>query len=83
MKIGAKIPKNHMPKGKGSRQEFLPSRFALTKLAHGNPAERSANEYARRTPSGASAPNTYNDIMMMGQPKVKSTEKGIGIDKSK
>jgi hypothetical protein len=73
MKLGAKIPLNHMPKGKGSRQEFLPSRFAMTKLAEGNPAERSTNEYARRTPSGASAPNTYTDIMAMGQ-------KGIDID---
>lgn len=74
MKLGAKIPKNHIPKGKGSRQEFLPSRFALTKLADGSPADKSVNEYARRTPSGAGAPNTYADIMAMGQ-------KGIDIDR--
>lgn len=63
-----------MPKGKGSRQEFLPSRFALTKLAQGSPAERSTNEFARRTPSGASAPGTYNDIMAMGIPKPKKSK---------
>lgn len=74
MKIGQKIPSNHVVKGKGSRQEFLPSRFALSKLTEGSPADRSVSEYARRTPSGAAAPTTYADIMAMGQ-------KGIDIDR--
>lgn len=52
--------------GKNSREEFLPSRHALAKLTEGNPADRSALMYAKRTPSGASAPNTYDDIMRMG-----------------
>jgi len=67
VKIGQRIPPNHVPKGKGSRQEFLPSRFALDKLTGGTPAERTINEYARRTPSGAAAPARYQDIEEMGQ----------------
>ena len=72
MRIGQKIPKDHQAKGKGSRQEFLPSRFAMSKLTGGSPLDRSMNEYARRTPTGAGAPATYQDIEQMG-------EKGIDL----
>jgi hypothetical protein len=66
------IPDNHVvgPKsagGKGSRQEFLPSRHALSKLTKGSPADRTWGAYAKATPSGAGAPSTYDDIMKMGQ----------------
>lgn len=71
MKIGQKIPKDHMPKGKHSRQEFLPSRYALSKITGGSPADRTLNEYARRTPSGAGAPATYQDIEDMGESGIK------------
>jgi hypothetical protein len=66
MKIGQKISKDHMPKGKNSRQEFLPNRHALSKLTNGTPWERNTLNYAKATPSGASAPGKYHDIMMMG-----------------
>lgn len=65
------IPDSHVvgPKargGKDSRQEFLPSRHALSKLTKGNPFDRSAGMFAKRTPSGADAPGTYDDIEKMG-----------------
>ena len=49
-----------------ARQEFLPSKHALRKLAQGNPKERSTMEFARRQPSGIGAPATYRDIEEMG-----------------
>lgn len=71
-KIGAFIPENHVAKN-GGRREFLPSRSALAMLTKGDPAERTMNWYAKRTPSGLGAPNTYADIQQMG-------EKGIDVE---
>ena len=41
--------------GKGSAEEMLPHRSALTTLAGGNPMKRTMNNYAKATPSGAGA----------------------------
>lgn len=70
-KIGAPIRSSFVG-GKGSRQEFLPSPHALAKLTKGDPFQRSMGMFAKRTPSGASAPDTYEDIRLMG-------EKGIDL----
>ena len=37
-------------KGKGSQEENLPSRFAMTQLTKGEPVQRSMNNYAKKTP---------------------------------
>ena len=42
-------------KGKGGGQEMLPSRHALSQLVGGTPEQRSMNNYAKLTPSGAGA----------------------------
>lgn len=60
------VAKNFMAVGKGSRQEMLPSRHALSKLTGGSPADRTFNMYAKATPSGAGALDTYADIEAMG-----------------
>lgn len=36
--------------GKGSQEEDLPSRFALTQLTKGDPLQRTMNNYAKATP---------------------------------
>ena len=38
-------------KGKGSTQERLPSRGALSTLTSGSPVERNFNDYAKATPN--------------------------------
>lgn len=38
-------------KGKGSQEEQLPHRFALTQLTKGDPMQRTMNNYAKATPS--------------------------------
>jgi len=63
---GGKIPR--VTVGKGSRQEFLPSRHALNTLTKGTPFQRSAGWYAKLTPSGLGAPSTYAAIQQMGEP---------------
>jgi hypothetical protein len=52
-------------KGKGGQQEMLPSRHAMSQLVGGNPYQRSLNNYAKLTPSGAGAPATYSEIEAM------------------
>lgn len=47
-----KVPK---PKSKALKQEYLPSRSALTQLTKGTPTQRSLGNYAKKTPSGAGA----------------------------
>lgn len=42
---------NHQ--GKGSKIDVLPNRHALTQLAGGDPLQRTMNNYAKATPSGA------------------------------
>jgi hypothetical protein len=68
------LPKNELQADKRSRQEFLPSRHALAKLTKGSPADRTFGQYAKATPSGASAPGTYAAIQEMGE---------LGIDPNK
>lgn len=36
--------------GKGSQQEVLPNRHALSRLTKGDPADRTMNDYAKATP---------------------------------
>lgn len=38
--------------GKGSSQEILPSRHAVSTLTKGDPARRTINDYAKETPLG-------------------------------
>jgi hypothetical protein len=45
-------------KGKGSKEEHLPSRFAMTQLTSGDPTQRSMNNYAKQTPGvGSETPS--------------------------
>lgn len=37
--------------GKGSQQELLPSKHALFQLSGGDPARRTAGDYAKATPN--------------------------------
>lgn len=53
---------NHQ--GKGSKIDLLPSRHALTQLAGGNPLQRTMNNYAKATPSGANALGGPNAVGM-------------------
>lgn len=72
MKFGnpmGRVPKPQ--KGKGSRQELLPSRSAMNYLT-GSPFPRSINDYAKLTPSGANAPATYGDITAMAEAGVSA-----------
>lgn len=59
-------PKVTQVQNKGSVEQRLPSRHALDTLTKGNPAQRSVQMYAKLTPSGASAPGTYADILHAG-----------------
>lgn len=52
-------------KGKGGKEELLPSRHAMAQLQNGDPWQRSVGNYAKLTPSGANGPNTYQDIIDM------------------
>jgi len=63
--------KNFTAVGKSSRQEMLPSRHALAKLTGGSPAERTMSMYAKATPSGAGALDTYAAIEAMGPKGIK------------
>jgi hypothetical protein len=40
----------HKNNGKGSQEEVLPHRKALTMLTKGDPSQRSMNNYAKATP---------------------------------
>lgn len=51
-------------KGKGGSSELLPNRHALTKLTAGEAFQRSINNYAKATPSGASALDTPSVMEM-------------------
>lgn len=65
----AKIPgfKSHL--GKGSNQELLPSRHAMSQLAGGSPLARSMNSYAKATPSGANSLGASPSILGMAANK--------------
>lgn len=49
----SKKPKITRLEKKGSKQEFLPSRHALAELTGGDKLQRSMNNYAKKTPTGA------------------------------
>jgi len=51
--------------GKGSKDEVLPSRMAMETITKGDPMQRSMNNYAKKTPSGAGAMGP--SFMMMGR----------------
>lgn len=59
-----KQPKITKVKGKGSREEELPSRFAKAELTGGDAFQRSMNNYSKKTPGhlNSKMPN----IFMMG-----------------
>jgi hypothetical protein len=47
-------------KGKGSQEEDLPHRFAMTQLTKGDPVQRSMQNYAKKTPGvGDPTPNIF------------------------
>lgn len=60
-----KIPGAIHHQGKGSKQERLPHRSALTTLTKGDPMQRTMNNYSAAAPEAGDAP----DIMGMGPPK--------------
>lgn len=63
-------PRGRPPKAiinKGANSQMLPSRTALAQLTKGSPIQRSLGNYAKLTPSGASALPTYDSITAMGQ----------------
>jgi hypothetical protein len=58
MSAGKKIIRHA---GKGSKNELLPSRGALTRITQGDPSERSINGYAKRVPGlGQRTPSILN-----------------------
>jgi len=64
--ITGKLP--GMTPNKGSQQVQLPNRAALHQLVGGNPAQQSLGNYAKLTPSGATAvAQPYNDIVDQAQ----------------
>jgi len=65
MKFGNPMGRVPRPKGKGGGREMLPSRHAVSQLVGGTPEQRSLNNYAKLTPSGAAAPSSYPAIMSM------------------
>lgn len=63
-----KIPGAIRHQGKGSKQERLPHRSALTTLTKGDPVQRTMNNYSAATPEGegAQGPNilgSFNGYM--------------------
>jgi len=50
-------------KGKGASEEVLPSRHAVSTLTQGDPSQRTMNDYAKATPTGAGAPDGDADDM--------------------
>jgi hypothetical protein len=59
-----KLPGFTHHQGKGSQIDLLPHRHALTQLAGGDPLQRTMNNYAKATPSGANALNAPNAVGM-------------------
>lgn len=59
-------------KGKGGGQAMLPNRAAVAALTKGDPTQQSLGNYAKLTPSGASAPSTYPAIMAEGEQGVSA-----------
>ena len=60
-------------KGKGGKQQLLPSRHAMDEVTKGNPWQRSIGNYAKLTPSGSNAPSKYSTIIDMAELGTKVT----------
>lgn len=60
-----KKPTNHGPH-KGSRQEMLPHRRAVTQLTQGDPYQRSLSNYAKETPGVEDAAPNILQMPMSG-----------------
>lgn len=74
-KFGRPLVRVPKPIGKGGQQEMLPHRNAVAQLIGGDAFQRSINNYAKLTPSGAGAPATYAALMpeeetAMVEPKI-------------
>lgn len=50
--------------GKGSQQELLPNRSALSKLVRGPAQQQSVNDYAKATPNVVQSGPSINDMGM-------------------
>lgn len=55
--MGKKVPGAISRKGKGSKQEMLPSRAALSNLVKGDPMQRTLGQYAKATPTMDESPS--------------------------
>ena len=60
-------------KGKGGKEQLLPSRHAMDEVTKGNPWQRSMSNYAKLTPSGRNAPSKYSTIIDMAELGTKVT----------
>jgi hypothetical protein len=54
---------------KGAASEMLPSRMARTSLTKGDPLQRTMNNYAKKTPSGAGAFGAPSMMFMGSRPR--------------
>ena len=54
--------------GKGSKEETLPSRFAMTQLTKGDPVQRSMNNYSKKSPASLdqSSPSIFGTTPYYG-----------------
>lgn len=55
--MAKKAPGAITHKGKGTQQELLPSRMAMSRLVRGDPMQRTMNNYAKATPSMEESPS--------------------------
>lgn len=77
------IPRPTNIANKASRQASLPSRHALNQLTKGDPSQTSIGNFAKMTPSGATAAAMpYADIQQLGQqpPVVPALNEQQGSD---
>lgn len=54
-------------RNKGSKESLLPHKDAMDQITGGDPWQRSIGNYAKLTPSGASAPSSYQSIIDMAK----------------
>ena len=59
------------PLPKPHNKAMLPNREAVNQLTKGGPLAMTAGNYAKLTPSGAGAANSYQSIIDQGYPKLK------------
>jgi len=58
-----------MKSKKQAKSEMLPSRMARTSLTKGDPMQRTMNNYAKKTPSGAGALGLPSMMFMGMRPR--------------